>query len=119
MIVSIADLNGSGIGLDGAWWNVDYLLENLQPVLATTGDTLLSPTLLNGPAHEMTTTPSTSPLRPHVGIHIQATEQADVSLAEALALLASPPFGTFPAVAANSSSWMNSTTEDAIMSANA
>lgn len=117
MIPSIAKLTGLDMTLDGASWNIDYPLETLPSIVTTNGDMFSLPTLPNGPANEITTPPSTSPTHPLIGIH--GTEQAGLSVAEALALPASQPLGAFTAVTQTSSSWVNSATEGAIMSSNA
>src|SRR5215471_6688971 len=100
------------MALDGVSWNIDYPLETLQPIIATNHNTFSSSALPNCPANEMTTASSIWPTLPLIGM--PHTAQVGVSLGEALDLLASTPFAVSPALAANSSSWMNSTTEDAL-----
>ena len=100
---------------DGTSWNIDRPFEVLQPITSNNGHTFSSSILLTDPPNEKMTIPSSICLiRPL--FDMLPTTQAGVSLGEAQALLASPLFNISPTFYTESSSWMNPTTEDALLS---
>jgi hypothetical protein len=100
---------------DGTLWNIDCPLEILQSAAPINGDTFSSLTSPTDSAEETTAAPASYyPTRQLLSM--PHTSHAGVCLTEAQVLLANPPFNVTLAFSAKSSSRINPTREDALMS---